>query len=108
MAPGFRYCAGTARTFFRPRFRQPATLLHRWKVPTNFWREGRLKFSPRGDLLAASSCDGSVYLLDVVNRMELAKLNFEPREAILDVAFDPGERWLAVAVGDKAITVRIW
>ena len=37
---------------------ETATLLHQWKVPTNCWRDGRLKFSPRGDLLAAASSDG--------------------------------------------------
>src|SRR5262249_20636608 len=42
--------------------------LHSWTLPTAHWRDSRAVFSPKGDLLAAGSRDGDVYLLDVRRR----------------------------------------
>ena len=48
--------------------------LHQWAMPTDHWQDGRLTFSPKGDLLAAGGMDGSVHLLGVRGRTTRARV----------------------------------
>ena len=82
-------------------------LVHRWKVPTNEWRDTRVAFSPGGELLASGSFDGRIRLWDVNSKAEYAVLE-KHADAIKDVAFSPDGRWLASAGDIRDLTVRIW
>ena len=81
-------------------------LVHTWPVPTQFWQDTRLKFSPTGDLLAVGGKDGEARLLDVNARTEVAVLG-KQRDGIRDVAFSHDGRWLASAGEFFDRTVRI-
>ncbi len=81
--------------------------VHRFNVPSDWWRDTRLAFSPNGRLLAAGCADKQIRLWDVEGFNEVGVLRGHEDE-IRDVAFSPDGRWLASA-GDKSDrTIRIW
>ncbi len=82
-------------------------LLHHWYLDSADYHDGRLTFSPDGNLLAAGAPDALVHLWDVNTKVEVAALKGHKTQ-IRDVVFAPDGTWLASAgeAGDPAI--RVW
>lgn len=79
--------------------------IHCWNVPSDYWRDTRVAFSPRGNLLASGCRHREIRIWDVASRAELGVLRGHQNE-IRDVVFSPDARWLASAAEDNEI--RIW
>ncbi len=81
--------------------------VHRWDAPGDFWRDTRLAFSPRGDLLAAGCAGCAIRIWDVASRAEVAVLRGLP-DQVRDLAFSPDGRWLAWVSERADPVVRVW
>ena len=81
--------------------------LQRWSAPFDIWRDSRLAFSPKGDLLASGCQGGEVRLWDVDTRKEAAVLRGH-KDLVCDVTFSPDGKRLATAGGVFDKTIRIW
>jgi eukaryotic-like serine/threonine-protein kinase len=83
------------------------TQVHRWQIPTDNFVDSRLAFSPGGDLLAAGTNDGSVFVWEVDSRKTVAVLS-DLNVIVRDLVFSPDGRWLATATGGNDAAIRIW
>jgi WD40 repeat protein len=81
--------------------------LHQWSIPTDHFQDGRVAFSPKGNLLAAASTTGAVHVWDVASRAEHAVFRGH-RSQVHDVVFSPDSRWLASSGADGDYSVQVW
>jgi WD40 repeat protein/serine/threonine protein kinase len=81
--------------------------LHQWSIPADHWFDGRLAFSPKGNLLAAGSKDGPVHVWNALTHESWAVLQGHS-QPVHDVAFSPDGLWLASSGADDDSSVRIW
>lgn len=81
--------------------------LHRFGVPSDFWRDTRLAFSPKGNLLAAGCENCEIRLWDVDQRKEVGRL-VGHTDQIRDVTFSPDGSWIASASDNCDRSILIW
>jgi WD40 repeat protein len=89
----------------------------RFSVTGGSTTDSRLRFSPRGDMLASGGADLALHVWKVTlpppgaggraHGTEVAVLGGH-RDAVNDLVFDPGGAWVASAEGGKNARVRVW
>jgi WD40 repeat protein len=70
--------------------------------------DSRVVFNRKGDLLAAGSRDGAVYVWDVASRTTVAVLRGKDAGAPPDIVFSPDGRWLAAGEENADKMICIW